>query len=217
MKFSEIQLDEEILKKQRENLTKRVLFSLAALAMGAWGAAFLEFPTLKYPKAPGVALLTAAILACVFLFRLPSALFDRSWVGTVEKVGVKTVVASGGRGRPQQKQAFYMTIRKEDGGIYEYQNLETVGERPSETDEASGKLRKNGVGGGDGGDINGNWSRFGLAAPYAEGDTTLHLRGQRYFATLGKGEDSFAVCPFCGEIVIPERERCYRCGARVVK
>ena len=230
MKFNEIKLDREILEKQKSDLLKRSMFGIAALAVGVCGAVFLEFPFLKYPKAPGVILLVLALLACWRIFRVQNVIFDRNWAGTVEDVGLKTVIASGHKGRPEYKQAFYMTIRLDNGGIYDYQHLETVAEHPSEVEESSGMLRRaqeNRYQGGrlmagqqedhsdDG--IDGSWSRFGLSAPYAVGDTVVHLRGQKYFATYGKSRDSFAVCPFCGEIVIPERENCYRCGVKVMK
>lgn len=227
MKFSEIKLDRAILEKQKSNLIKRTMFSIAALAIGVCGMAFLEFPSLKYPKAPGVILLILSLLACWCVFRIQNVIFDRNWVGTVEDVGLKTVIASGHKGRPEYKQAFYMTIRLDNGSTYDYQNLETVGEHPSEVEESSGMLRrtqggKSGLRAGqrtdDSGDgIDGSLNRFGLSAPYAVGDTVVHLRGQKYFATYGKSGNSFAVCPFCGEIVIPEREKCYRCGVKVMK
>lgn len=205
MKFSEIKLDREILEKQKSDLIKRSMFGIAALAVGVCGAVFLEFPFLKYPKAPGVILLVLALLACWRIFRVQNVIFDRNWAGTVEDVGLKTVIASGHKGRPEYKQSFYMTIRLDNGGIYDYQNLETVAEHPSEVEDHSD----------DG--IDGSRSRFGSSAPYAVGDTVVHLRGQKYFATYGKSRDSFAVCPFCGEIVIPERTNCYRCGVKVMK
>lgn len=227
MKFSEIKLDREILEKQKSDLIKRIMFVIAALAVGVCGVVFLEFPFLKYPKAPGVILLIFALLACWRVFRVQNVIFDRNWVGTVEDVGLKTVIASGHKGKPEYKQAFFMTIRLDNGGIYDYQNLETVAEHPSEVEESSGMLRRTqgekrrltaGQRTDDSGDgIDGGLNRFGLSAPYAVGDTVVHLRGQKYFATYGKSTDSFAVCPFCGEIVIPERTNCYRCGVKVMK
>ena len=231
MKFSEIKLDKEILEKQKSDLIKRTMFSIAALAIGVCGVVFLEFPSLKYPKAPGAVLLIVALLACWYVFRIQNVIFDRNWVGTVEEAGLKTVIRAGHRGRPEQKQAFYMTIRLDNGGIYDYLNVETVNEHPSEVEESSGMLRRTKgsssnrvsvmgtaapVQEEDDG-IDGNWNRFGLSAPYGVGDTVIHLRGQKYLATYGKSKDSFAICPFCGEIVIPERENCYRCGTKVVK
>lgn len=231
MKFSEIHLPKEMIEKQKADLLKRTMFSLCTLAVGICGFLFIEIPTLKYPKAPGAVLLVLSVLACWFVFRIQNVIFDRNWAGTVEEAGLKTVIASGHRGRPEQKQAFYMTIRLDNGSIYDYQNLETIGERPSEVEQSSGMLNRNKGGprvqvgmmaGGAGSEesddgMDADWNRFGVSAPYNVGDTVIHLRGQKYLATYGKSADHFSVCPFCGEISIPERENCYRCGVKTVK
>lgn len=229
-RFRELPLGKEFLARQRRNLAVRLLLGLLLLGGAAAFALLSDFPSLRYPKSPGVGLVVLACLVVVRILRVPALLFDGNWVGIVEEVGLKSVIGAGYLGRPTERQAFYMTIRKENGDYTDYLNFETVGKRPSEVEASSGMVRRvetprvsvMGTGAARREDENnrgmdGAMNRFGTSAPYALGDFVIHLRGQRYLSTYGKSKDSFAICPFCGEIVIPERTRCYRCGAPLVK
>ncbi len=211
---------------QKKNLILRVVLGtvlLIAALLLAFGVDYSGF-SLRYPASIPACILigTAAVLWLVL--RIPAILFDKSWVGVIEDVGLKTVIKTGSKGRPRYQQAFFMTIRKENGQTYDYLNTETIASHPGELppivkpqineaiDEKSSAAQK-----GYTEFVEQSPNRFGVYAPYAKGDVVIHLRGQKYFATWGKEEDAYSICPFCGEIVVSTRKNCYRCGAPVVK
>jgi len=195
--IKKLELDRDVMKWHRANLAKRIILSILTLLAAVICAVFIKSPdTLKYPVALKVGFIAAALFIDIYFLRIHKIIFDKSWAGIVEDLGFKVVIRPGHRASPTHKQAFYMDIRLNNGKIFHYINSESVSERRSEMDELITSS-----------------SRFKTFLPYKKDDIVVHLRGQKYLAVYTKERDYPYICPFCGEIVIPSRKKCYRCGS----
>ena len=135
----------------------------------------------------GHAMYTVIFTVPLFISGIFSALSDKTFCGTIEKVKISTTVDSMNSFKPSKetryrKNTIYLFVKEENGETEKFKVY-------------SGRA---------------NDGQF--LETYNTGDRVLHLYGSKYTVILPKPSDTMAQCAVCGITTDINEQFCHKCG-----
>ena len=52
---------------------------------------------------------------------------------------------------------------------------------------------------------------------YKQGDEVMHYKGLKFCEKLDKSKDRYVICLYCGQLNLPEKDKCKKCRKSIVK
>lgn len=150
---------------------------------------------LKYKSIP--VYITVFLLILPFFITKAYKLFDKSWVGTIEKIEPNYHIEYDGSGYTKWNfsnktftEKLVLYIRTTNGKIKVYNAHEhSIAQSHEQTSHKPSEIMEH----------------------YQVGDTVIHIKGTRFLQVVEK-EQSQNVCVVCGNLENSENENCSRCG-----